>query len=186
MKDKYNIKQSKNFLSKDNIHFIENVLLKRTFPYYISYSFENETVQKNEFLSHEVLARIEEAGIKNAINSPEVYDQTVDILNNFCSSINENYEFFTRISYNLTFNNGKQRSHIHKDHNYPHKQIIIYLNDADKNSKTCILDEKEKVIKEIEPKKYTGVCFDDLKHYQIFPKSGFRLVLVATFISTKS
>ena len=185
MKDKYNIKQSKDFLSKDNISFIENVLLKRNFPYYLSYSFEQGLILKNQYLSHIVLRRIEEGGVENAINSPDVYEQTLDILNNFCNSINEKYEFFTRISYNLTFNNGEEKSHIHKDHDYPHKQIIIYLNDADSNSKTCILDNKEKVIKEIKPKKYTGVCFNDLKHYQIFPKSGFRLVLIATFIGRR-
>ena len=62
----------------------------------------------------------------------------VDILNCFLISIKEKAYFFTRISLNLTFNNGFDKSEIHKDHDYDHKQIIIYLNDCDKKAKTVI------------------------------------------------
>ena len=45
-----------------------------------------------------------------------------------------------------------------------------------------IVDDKDKIIKTITPQKYKGICFDSLPHYQIFPKHGLRLILVATFI----
>ena len=59
------------------------------------------------------------------------------------------------------------------------KQMIIYLNDSD--AKTCIVN-KGKIVKEITPKTGKGICFNNLPHYAEFPKSGARLVLVATFI----
>ena len=67
-----------------------------------------------------------------------------------------------RVSINLSFNIGVKKSIVHQDHDFDHKQLIIYLNDCDKNSKTVILNKKNKIIKEITPEKYKGVVFDKL------------------------
>jgi hypothetical protein len=177
------LKQNKKFLSKDNITFIEKYLFDINFPYYHQpFSVNKET--KDLWLSHLVLRRLEETNnLTNVINTTEfIYNQSLDILNNYCKAVNEKPYFFTRIAYNLTFNNNNEKCDIHKDHDYPHKQIIIYLNDCDKYAKTCILNENEELIKEIIPEKYKGICFGDLPHYHFFPKSGIRLVLVATYI----
>ncbi len=48
----------------------------------------------------------------------------------------------------MTFNFGVKKSIVHEDHNFDHKQLIIYLNDCDQNSKTILLNNKNKVIKE--------------------------------------
>jgi hypothetical protein len=180
-KNYFFFKNNVNFLSQNNINFIENIVLGKNFPYY--FNFSKKTLdEKYLILTHIVQGRLENNSLKNIIKSPDSYDETLDILKNFCNSINEKYNFFTRICYNLTFNNGNLRSQIHQDHNYEHKQIIIYLNDCDKFSKTCIIDEKNKIIKEIIPEKFKGVCFNNFKHYHFFPKSGHRVVLVATYI----
>jgi hypothetical protein len=186
MSDKLNLKENNNFLTKENIEFINNVVLNKDFPYFINYFNDNEklslSLSKNIFLSHTVQIRLDTCNLKEAINSP-YYEITLDILKNFCKSINQKVNFFTRINYNLTFNNGKIKSHIHKDHDgFDHKQIIIYLNDCDKEATTCIVDNKSKLLKEIMPEKYKGICFNSLKHYQKFPKTGHRVILVATFI----
>ena len=89
---------------------------------------------------------------------------------------------FSRV--NLTYNNGiKDRSPIHVDHSFPHRQLIVYLNDPqDKEAKTFILDKKKKkVLKEITPKQYRGIFFPSLPHYHIMPKFGERMVFVITF-----
>jgi hypothetical protein len=136
----------------------------------------------DSFLSHIILNRLENVDIKNAINSA-FYDPTIDILNNFLNSKKLKKNFFTRIAYNLTFNNGIEQCAAHTDHDYNHNQIIIYLNDClDKQSKTVILNEKEEIIKEIYPEKYKGICFGSNPHYHFFPTKGMRVVLVATFI----
>ena len=51
----------------------------------------------------------------------------------------------------------------------------------DKESKTVVLKNK-KIIKEIKPKQYKGVCFDKSEHFNYNPKVGKRLVLIGTFI----
>ena len=121
--------------------------------------------------------------INKILNTNEhVYKNTLDILLNFLKSVKEKHNFFTRICYNLTFNNGFDRSQTHRDHHYSHKQIIIYLNNSEKTATTCMLNKKGKVIKEVVPEKFTGICFDDVDHYHLFPKKGPRLTLVATYI----
>jgi len=177
------IKESKNFLSKENIEFIEKVILSPTLPYYlVSYKEDTRIDNDSVTFGHLVQNRLESESPQTAVKSPNTYNQTVDILNNFLKSINQKCYFFTRIVYNLTIHNKKEEKFIHTDHDYKHKQIIIYLNNCDPLSKTCILDEKHKLIKEITPKKYTGVCFENLPHYQVLPTYGYRPVLVATFI----
>jgi hypothetical protein len=178
----FEIKRSNNFLSKENIKFINEVVLNNNFPFYFSNTFTGGNNSNYTFLVHVVQKRLETVSLNEAINSPDFYLPTLDILDNFLKSVNEKYKFFLRIAYNLTFNNGDGKSQIHKDHNYPHKQIIIYLNDTDPESKTCMVDENNKIVKEIIPKKFEGVCFGDVKHFQYFPKKGFRTVLVATYI----
>jgi hypothetical protein len=178
-------KENKDFLSKENKDFIENIIFnKKMFPWYIL----QETVRNIKinppdiFLGHTILSRLESEHMKDVVNS-HFYDPTVDILNNFLNSIKVKKNFFTRISYNLTFNNGVEKCPIHTDHEFSHNQIIIYLNDClDKKSNTVILNEKEEIIKEIKPEKYKGICFGSNKHYHFFPTKGMRVVLVATFI----
>jgi|TARA_Y100000296_G_scaffold31999_1_gene37077 hypothetical protein len=177
------IKESKNFLSKKNIEFIEKVILSPNLPYYlVSYKEDKRIDNDSVTFGHLVQNRLESGPPQNVIKSPSTYDQTKDILNNFLKSINQKYYFFTRIVYNLTIHNKNEEKFIHTDHDYKHKQIIIYLNNGDPLSKTCILDEKHKLIKKITPKKYTGVCFESLPHYQVLPRYDYRVVLVATFI----
>ena len=172
-------KQSKNFMTENNIKFIEKTVLNDNFPYFFN---SNTLTNKDDaFFSHQVLQRLELSPNYTPVNS-EAFAPTIDILNNFVNSISEKVNFYTRISYNMTFNNGYEKSGTHIDHEYPHKQIIIYLNDADKKSKTCIVDEKDKVIKSISPEKYKGICFDAQRHFNYNPTTKHRLILVATFI----
>ena len=176
-------KQSKKFLTKENIEFIEGTVLEPHFPFFFNYTKPHTKELKYLFLTHIVQNRVEDFPIDKLLNTNEhVYKNTLDILLNFLKSVKEKHNFFTRISYNLTFNNGFDKSQTHRDHYYSHKQIIIYLNDSEKTTTTCMLNKKGKVIKEVVPEKFTGICFDDVDHYHFFPKKGPRLILVATYI----
>ena len=180
----YMIKEHKNFLSPDNINFIENVMLNDNFPFYIKQSATHNSKGEpnNEtFLNHVILHNLESKLASEVVNS-DYYEVALSMLQQFTKAIKQEVHFFTRITFNLTFANGLEKSGTHVDHRYPHKQIILYLNDCDKNAKTVIVDDKDKIIKTITPQKYKGICFDSLPHYQIFPKHGLRLILVATFI----
>ena len=181
---KHFYKEHKKFLSDTNLKFIEEVILNDHFPFFIKQSATTNLKGEpnNEpFLKHIILHNLESKRAPDIVNSPH-YDLTLDILNNFSRAIKQEVHFFTRICYNLTFANGVKKCGVHRDHKYPYKQVIIYLNNCDKNSKTIILDEKGKTVREITPEKYKGVCFDGLSHYHIFPKTGFRLALVGAFV----
>ena len=68
------------------------------------------------------------------------------------------------------------------DHDFPHKQLIIYLNESD--GETVILDHKDKIWKKIKPELYKAICFEGpIKHYATTPlKYNRRIICVLTFI----
>jgi hypothetical protein len=178
-------RENKNFLSKENLNFIENIIFKeKIFPWYYQdhATFTLNSLETSNFFSHTVLQRLDKIDISEVINS-KYYKETISILKNFLNSIEIKINFFTRIAYNLTFNNGEEKCGIHSDHAFEHGQIIIYLNDClDKDSKTVVLDNNKQILKEIYPEKFKGICFGSNLHYHFFPKKGARIVLVATFI----
>jgi hypothetical protein len=171
-------KESKNFLTKENISFIENVILNHNFPFYLAPRVTNK--DKHRVMFHILLNRPEELKAEERLNSP-YYEETFNLVKSFFNKFNIKNVEILRMCINLTFNNGAKKCPVHQDHEYPHKQLIIYLNDADPNSKTIILDKKGSVLKKITPEKYKGVCFENLPHYMIYPKKGERVVLVTTF-----
>jgi hypothetical protein len=171
------IKQSKNFLSKNKKKQIEEVLNTVSFPLYMAQSFKNSF--EYPYLTHVILKRTED---RKDDNCSSIYaDFFLDMLKSFCvkNKIKVNNVF--RVAVNMTFNFGVKKSIVHEDHNFDHKQLIIYLNDCDQNSKTILLNNKNKVIKEITPEKYKGVVFDKCPHYMIYPKTGYRVIVVYTF-----
>ncbi len=180
-------KEKQNFLTKENNQFIKDTVLSKNFPFFFQ---EGTTVlpgtiddrPKDVVFCHVVLKRLEESkDLKDAINTDDTtYFNTLDILNNFCKKIGEKPNFYTRIAYNITIPNKNKTCGVHVDHNYYHKQIIIYLNESSGN--TFIVDKNKKVIKEVFHKVGKGVCFENLQHYQEYPKFGARIALVATFI----
>ena len=172
-------KESDNFLSKDNIFFIENVVLKDNFPFFIS--LDSVKGDKANFLYHCLLKRPEDRINEKDINS-NFFEETVDIVYSFFKKINIKHKKILRLAINFTYNNGFKKCPIHRDHEYKHRQLIIYLNNAEESSKTVILNDANKILKKITPKKYKGICFDDSPHYQFYPKFGNRVVLVCTFI----
>jgi len=172
-------KEGNNFLTDKNKEFIEKTILNSSFPFYFNDRTDKE--EKAQFLTHILITRLETRSSKEHINST-FYPDVLDIANSFFKKFNIKYKEIYRMAVNLTFNNDFKKCHIHTDHLFPHKQLIIYLNDTDTSSKTIILNEKDKIYKEITPKKYKGVCFDSLNHYFFYPKKGARVVLVTTFI----
>jgi len=167
-----------NFLDDGQKRFIDNIVLTDKFPFY--YNSSAITGDTLGFLVHNVLLRpeIRKDG-ENGINS-EAFDLFEDMLNAFTSKNGLEYKEIFRISVNMTMNIGVEKSHTHKDHDFPHKQLLIYLNDF-KGGETVILNDDDTIFKKTKPKKFLGVCFDDKKHYGVLPKVGRRLVAVYTF-----
>lgn len=168
--------ESENFLSNKDKKFIDNVILSNNFPY--KYRTQCVPGDGNSFMVHNALERPK----KGERIQSNYFEQLGQILISFCRKNNIELNEILRTAVNLTFNNGSKQSPDHVDHDYPHKQLIVYFNDCkDKNSYTVILDKNKKILKKVKPKQYKGVCFEALPHYAVFPKKGERIIGVYTF-----
>lgn len=170
--------EDKNFLNNDQIKFIDNIILGSGFPYYLyDNSVDND---KNKFLCHIILIRPEEKNGSEPFYNSNFYEPVLDIFKSFVLKNNIEVKEVLRCAINLTFNTMEEKCSTHDDHDYPHKQFLMYLNDCfDKNAKTVILKNNEKF--EIVPEKFKAICFDSSPHYMIYPKKDIRVVLVVTF-----
>jgi len=87
---------------------------------------------------------------------------------------------FFRGCINLTYPQAG-RSAPHVDHDFPHYQFLMHLNQSDGGS-TFILNSKNKVIKTIKPKQFKAFGFKGGPlHCMDFPKTGRRVLVVLTF-----
>ena len=66
-----------------------------------------------------------------------------------------------RSAVNCCYNNVI-RTDIHSDHEFEHKQFLLYLNDPeDKETPTIVYNKEEtEILKKYIQKKYKGACFD--------------------------
>jgi hypothetical protein len=168
----YSCVEDKNFLSTIEKNYInKEIINNQSFPFY----WNEHQVSEDDvpFLSHVMKSRN-----SDFINS-NIFPFFKGILDNFCTKHNIKYKNILRACINLTFLNKKNIGTIHKDHEFPHKQLIIYLNDSDGN--TYLYNDNKKLIKEIIYKQYKIVCFDNCFHSAGFPKSKRRLICIITF-----
>ena len=178
-------KQGKNFLSKKSKKFIEEIVLAPgALPYYLAHVHPYKP-QVQKFMGHIILARpaLEDYKKQSAtVWNSKYYIEFINIINEFCEQQKIKIEKFYRMNVNFCYNSGYETTDMHTDHEFPHHQIIIYLDNAeDKNAETIIVNKKHKIIKRIKPIQYQGVCFKNYLHYIKFPKFGQRVTLIATF-----
>ena len=169
--------EDKNFLDKEQIDYINNFILGSRFPWYLkNYSVKDDN---NKFFVHTVIPRPEERDETPTYNSP-YYKEILGLLKSFVTKHNIEVKEVLRCCVNLTINTLKNQCDIHDDHDYPHKQFLMYLNDCvDKEANTIIYGKEKKYI--ISPEKFKAICFDSCPHYMIYPKKDIRVVLVITF-----
>ena len=168
--------------NKTKIFLKNNVLHNLHFPYFLNNTEIVDTGKHNGFcfFTHTVL-HAPERKLDNPVNSP-LYSFATKLFNQLSKKCKFKYKKIFRISFNLTFNNGNEKSETHIDHNFTHKQLILYLHVDDLNSDTCIYNKNKTKITKVKPKPYKVVIWNNLYHYHIIPKKGYRLILVYTFI----
>tara|TARA_Y100001937_G_scaffold73013_1_gene99277 strand:- start:754 stop:1296 length:543 start_codon:yes stop_codon:yes gene_type:complete len=177
-----NLIEDDDFLKDEHKYFIDNIILSsQHFPYYLNTSAVGD--DGNKFLSHTILRRPEERANDEQIFRSPYADHAIEIFKTFIIKHKIDTEELLRCAVNLCFKTKSKDCTIHTDHEYDHKQLIIYLNDPiDKTAKTILLDpSKKKILHKLTPKQYKGVCFDSCPHYFNFPKKDIRVVLVYTF-----
>ena len=168
------------FLTEENKNFIDNIVLGDNFPYYMcNHSIKGD----NKYLLYHILLRRKEDRKENEMFNSAFYSEFLSIIDSFVKKHKIKVKEVLRMSVNYSFNNTYKKVASHTDHDFKHKQLLICLNDpADKNSKTVILNNKNKIFKSISPKQYQGICFDGVPHYNFLPRFGNRIMFVSTFI----
>ena len=88
-----------------------------------------------------------------------------------------------RAAVNCCYNNGHAGPGIHSDHEFEHKQFMLYLNTPeDEDTPTVVYNkEEDEILAKVYPKQFKGACFDGLPHTFKYPKKGLRWVAVFTF-----
>tara|TARA_Y100000004_G_scaffold156535_1_gene181720 strand:+ start:1023 stop:1568 length:546 start_codon:yes stop_codon:yes gene_type:complete len=175
------IVEKNNIIHPNDLKIINNLIIDKK----LSFVFQNNSVpifkKKDFYFEHCIVQRKETTPPDENRYKSIYYQNFLRIFSYIFSKFKIKEAEIYRAAINLTVNNSRKKCPIHYDHNYEHKQILIYLNDCDENAKTVILNKKNKKLKEITPKKNKGVLFDYLPHYHFFPKKGYRLVMVITF-----
>jgi len=170
--------EDNNFLTDYHKDQIENGILSGTFPFY--WSEHQVTGDYLPALLHAVMGRTTKGHVieSDKINSPN-FNFCKNVLDTFCNKNNIKYKCIYRASINLTFHIPREHGKIHEDHDFPHKQFLLYLNDSDGD--TLLFNDKRKVYKRIKFEQYKGVVFDRCLHTQEYPTKSRRVVLVITF-----
>jgi hypothetical protein len=159
------------FLSQSQKNKIEDIFKNQNTPFY----FTNDAAKIGDGCSH-FLHHVIRDGEKNSSMVP----MFVDILDTFCKKHNITYTKIHRCAVNVTFNVGKSKTEPHVDHTFPHKQLIVYLNQPE-GGDTIILNDNNTPFKIVSPEKWKGIMFDSNPHYQHFPMTGIRIITIITF-----
>ena len=125
------------------------------------------------FFTHTFLERPEVNLGYSKSNSPYI-DGCLKVLHQFITFNNIEFNYFIRASANLVVSSSTVKKTIeHCDHQFPHKNILVYLSESDGD--TVVNGEV------FSPKENCGIIFTG-KHFHYTPTEKDRIVLVGTFI----
>jgi hypothetical protein len=170
----------------NEIKYINQVILDETLPWYYSRKTirtNHSGIGDNGVFTHVLLNRYEateSCDVESRITSIH-FDFFMNAFKQFCEKQQIKFENIFRMSLNLTFSSESKHGVVHIDHNFEHKNFILYLNEFT-NGSTFIFKQKN-IVAEIPAKKNRAVIFDGVKHAQGFclPDED-RCILVATFL----
>lgn len=173
--------EDKSFLTVDQKNYISNIFQNMITPFYFEQAAVNDNDNGAHFVHHAIQRASNNAEEPGVVNSNEA-KFFKSVLDSFCLKNNIKYKTIYRAALNITFsNNLLEKVAEHTDHDFFHRQLLVYLNDSDGD--TVILDYEDNIFKSIPPEKYKGIMFDSIKHYHFFPKKNrWRSVMVITFI----
>ena len=135
----------------NDLKIINNLVIDKKVPFVFKGNSTGEN-KKDFYFEHCIIERKEIVDTKGRYQSIH-YQNFLRVFSYIFSKFKIKEAEIYRAAINLTVNNSVKKCPVHYDHDYEHKQILIYLNDCDKNSKTVILNNKNKKLKEIKPKK---------------------------------
>ena len=171
----------------ENYKNMKNLILGNNFPWY----FCDKTVYGTDeddmsMFYHCLLGRpVHEIDGEKVPALPRsasnYFEEFYYILKDILDFNNINFEVIYRMNINLTLYSKLEKSIAHVDGNFPHKVVIVYLNNFTKG-RTVILGENEQKFYS-SPKENKVIMFDGKwSHYQECPDiDEKRIVMVANF-----
>ena len=151
---------------------VNEYILSNNFPFYWEPSQTIAPPDQKGFFLHNLIQR----DTLNIVSTETSF--FINIAERFLQKHKISYKQFFRAALNLTYPTPGH-SIPHKDHSFPHYQIIMYLNPT---KASTVLLKNNKKFKEFIPKPFKIICFPgEYAHYQNYPKEGRRVVGVFTF-----
>jgi hypothetical protein len=178
---------------------IEEFVLSHQFPWYYQGQqtfYENKNFipadvrphieyVNSPFFSHTLLIRSENPIDHHSRKIKEFsahYEFFFEIFHRWTVENNINYTKIFRANLNQTWFNGHLHTEPHLDHEWSHKNFIMYLTDFDEGQ-TILFSDDFQTLFYLTPKKYTAISFNYRYHAHRFPKVGQRrVVFVVTYI----
>lgn len=171
----------------ENYFLLKETVLSNNLPWFYcdksildAKELDDLKYENAEFFHHCVLERPNSTCLY-----PSVISETAGFVNNVLSEIftynKIDVSCIFRINFNCMYYTSNKRTIPHLDHNFPHKNLLVYLNSFD-NGETVIFgeDEKEYLHK---PKEDDIIAFGGNIHCCQHPSPGQRrIVLVTTYI----
>lgn len=117
---------------------------------------------------------------RGEINSSH-YRAAEELFLRICGDNNISVRTIYRMAFNTTFADPSKHGDLHVDHDFPHKNFLLYLNGFD-DGNTLLFDESGKHVQTIYAAKDKFAFFDGNLHAQQFCKpQQRRVVFVVTF-----
>ena len=150
-------------------------VLSADFPW-----FYQESNANNMMVCHPLMIRDEDKQpVTGKINST-LFSFAEEIFKSFCKKQNIKVNTIFRAAFNCTWRTSESHTGIHTDHNFPHYNFILYLNDA--SGDTVIFDKDNQEVLRIKPEKHKAVVFSGEPHAQeCCAIDERRVVMVVTF-----
>ena len=171
------IKELKNPLTQEYLS-LKKIIISFEIPW--QYAISTSGDQGKFYFSHRILTRPTEQLLAPNITS-NYFDLAIEVLSQIIKYNNLKVNSFMRINVNLTINHGGGPAcDPHYDHTFPHKNLLIYLNQA--SGPTVSINSYDSTEEYFHPKEDAIITFEG-EHYQYQPNIGEkRIVLVATYI----
>ena len=156
----------------DNYFSLKEYILSSDLPWFYIESTTYDTDNDVPYYSHAMVKPPGNPNLFPTQNSPYA-ELCGKVVSEISDTNNLNINCILRLNANLSLPLSKIPTRPHTDHPFPHKNLLIYLTDAD--GQTVAGDQQHF------PKEDDVITFSGM-HYHYLPTSGKRIVIVATYI----
>ena len=135
--------------SESQLKTILSVTDSPNFPWFVVYQNSKKLGEAQEFyLSHGLRSRYEEEEPVAGVINSSICEEFEDIFLQICADNGVEVNTIFRSNLNLTTHIPKKYGWVHTDHEFEHRNFILYLNDFT-NGPTYVFDDDGDLIKEV-------------------------------------